>query len=245
MIEGIQLKRVSFSYNKKQQILAQISLNINRGEFLGITGINGSGKSTFTYLLNGLIPHAIYGYLSGQVAIDGEDTRRKNVSYFARKVGMVFQNPDFSLFNLTVGEEIAFGLKNLKLNNINKRIKRALSQVDLPNFDKRDPQTLSLGEKQRVNLACVLALETKYIVLDEPTAQLDYKSAFSLYQLLKKLNRQGKTIIVVEHDTDFLAKFSQKTLILDKGKIAQFDKTFKVLSNKNMLNKLGIKVPHD
>lgn len=244
MSTGITLQNVSFAYDKNQLVLKNISLGIKSGVFIGITGINGSGKSTFSYLLNGIIPHILKGRLNGDILIDGVSTKTQNVSFFAKKVGMVFQNPDFSLFNLTVREEIEFGLKNLHFSNQEKRVKNALSAVRMMNFIERDPQTLSLGEKEKVVLASVLALDTNYIVFDEPTAQLDYKSSLELYKILSLLNKKGKTIIVIEHDTDFLWQFAHEIVILDKGKIAARGPTKKVLTNKTTLNVLGIKIPN-
>jgi energy-coupling factor transporter ATP-binding protein EcfA2 len=210
MESGISIEDVSFQYPNTSVALRHIDLSIQKGTFFGITGVNGSGKSTITYLFNSLIPHSIPGTFTGHVRIDGVETRSKSVSYFSRTVGMVFQNPDFSLFNLTVAEEISFGITNLK-GIVNKKvIEKALGLVGLDKFANRDPQTLSFGEKQKVCLASVLALDVSYIVLDEPTSMLDYKSSCQLYELLKSLNNQGKTIIVVEHDTDFLWNFTSE-----------------------------------
>lgn len=156
---------------------------------------------------------------------------------------MVFQNPDFSLFNLTVSEEIAFGLKNLNSRVDQKQITDALGLVNLKGYETRDPQALSFGEKQKVCLASVLALDVSYIVLDEPTSMLDWKSSSELYGLLKTLNRQGKTIIVVEHDTDFLWDAASDVMILDNASIKASGAARKVLSDKKLLASLGIKQP--
>jgi len=243
MKDGIIIQNVSFAYERNHPVLKNISFEIKPGIFLGITGVNGSGKSTFSYLLNGLIPHLIKGKLTGDVSINGISTKSERVAFFAKKVGMVFQNPDFSIFNLTVREEIEFGLKNLKLDNRQARVKKALKAVNMTDYIDRDPQTLSLGEKEKVSLASILALDTDYLVLDEPTAQLDYKSSLELYKILSVLNKQGKTIITIEHDTDFLGEFATQVMILDKGKIEAAGPTRKVLNDKNMLSKLGIKIP--
>jgi len=176
--------------------------------------------------------------------VEGVSTTQKNVSYFAQKVGMVFQNPDLSLFNLTVSEEIEFGLKNFDMSNIEERKKEALVQVGLSGFENRDPQTLSFGEKQKICLACVLALDTEYLVLDEPTAMLDYKNSLELYKLLEKLNKRGKTIITIDHDTDFLWRYCDRTLILDKGEVKLLGTTQKILKEEKVLKTLGIKVPN-
>lgn len=244
MESGIILKDVSFAYQKESQTLADISWQIKKGSFWGITGINGAGKSTLVYLLNGLIPYYFKGNLKGEVSVDGVSTGEKDVAFFAKKVGLVFQNPDFSLFNLSVEEEILFGLRNLNLPGKEERVKKALQLAGLAGFAQRDPQSLSLGEKQKVCLAAVLAMETDYLVLDEPTAQLDFRSAMELYRLLVKLNKNGKTIITVEHDTDFLWQFTRETLILHKGKIKEKGLTKKILSLIPLLKKLGIKTPN-
>jgi len=205
--------------------------------------MNGSGKTTFTYLLNGLIPHQIEGRFSGNVIIDSINTRDKSVSYFSRKVGLVFQNPDFMIFNLTVYEEIAFGLSNFGFSEIDKRVKKALALVGLEGYKDRDPQTLSLGQKQKLCLAVVLALETEYLILDEPTAMLDYVSAVHLYQLLSSLHHQGKTIIIVEHDTDFLLTYTSQILIFKEGSLIMDGKTEKVFSQPSKLQQMRIKIP--
>ena len=118
-----------------------------------------------------------------------------------------------------------------------------LETVGLPNYTRRDPQTLSLGEKQKVCLAAVLAQETDYIVLDEPTSMLDYKSSLELYRILQSLNQRGETIATVEHDTDFLWTFAKEVIIFDKGKVASSGETKTNLSDRDLLNRLGIKVP--
>jgi len=242
-MSGIQFKDVSFHYPEKLSGLSSLDFIIKQGVFFGITGVNGSGKSTLTYLMNGLVPHSMRGVLKGTVTVDGVATRTKSVGYFSKIVGMVFQNPDFSLFNLTVAEEIGFGLQNLEGKIDQQKVHQALEQVGLAEFAQRDPQTLSFGEKQKVCLASVLALDVKYIVLDEPTAMLDYKSSVDLYELLKKLNSKGKTIITIEHDTDFLWDYTQEAMILDQGKILSVGKTRKVLADRKLLQSLGIKQP--
>lgn len=244
MVNGISLENVTVNYSNKVKQLDTINLIIKSGTFLGITGINGSGKTTLIQLLNGLIPHEIPANLTGSVVVDGVNTKTKSVSFFARKIGMLFQNPDFMLFNLTVAEEISFGLTNLKLTDQPGRIKKALSDVGLKGFENRDPQTLSFGQKQKLALACVLAVDTPYIVLDEPVAMLDYQGALTLYQTLRDLHENmGKTIIVVEHDTDFLSAFACEVLVIDKGKIYLHGLTNKVFSEKEKLRKIGIKIP--
>ena len=241
--KGIRLNRVSFSYQKGVKVLTDISLEITPGNFVAITGSNGSGKSTLCYLLNGIIPNFIPGHLKGEVFFNGKNTADLNPGDLVSKIGFVFQNPDFSLFNLTVEDEIKFGLNNLKINNSQDRIKSALDLVRMSGFEKRDPHTLSFGEKQKINLACALALGVDYLILDEPTAVLDYKSSLQVYNILDKLNRQGKTIIAVEHDTSLIWQFAKQVIILDNGRLLRSGKTKEILSDFNLLNKLGLKKP--
>ncbi|MCL4338985.1 energy-coupling factor ABC transporter ATP-binding protein [Patescibacteria group bacterium] len=241
---GIILKNVSFAYGGSEKVLKDISFSILPGTFLGIAGSNGSGKSTLTYLLNGLIPHFIEGKLEGEVMIDGIATSQKNVAYFSRKVGMVFQNPDFSTFNLTVREEIQFGLRNYHIDEGKEKIDRILQQVGLEGYADRDPQSLSFGQKQKVSLAAVIALDPAYIVLDEPSAMLDYRSSCELYSILRNLNKKGNTIIVVEHDTDFLYQFAEEVKVLNEGSVVLEGKTRDVFRKVRILNKLGIKIPN-
>lgn len=241
---GIVIDDVSFGYNRLDNQLKNIKTIIPKGSFCGITGTNGSGKTTFSYLLNGLIPHQVVGNFSGNVFVDGINTREKPVTYFSKKVGMVFQNPDFMIFNLTVKEEIAFGLMNFGIKNIDEKVSISLETVGLKGFENRDPHSLSFGQKQKLCLATVLAMDSDYIVLDEPSAMLDYKSSVNLYEILKRLNKKGKTIIIIEHDTDFLFSFANQIIIFDKGSIVMSDTVNKVFKQKKLLKNLGIKIPN-
>lgn len=239
----IDISGVTFSYANGPAVLKDLSLSIRQGTFMGVTGRNGSGKTTFLYLLNGLIPQMISGNFQGEVRVAGVSTKEKNVAYFSHKVGLLFQNPDFSLFNLTVEEEVSFGLENLGYTDIKNRVQKALESVGLSDFISRDPHSLSYGQKQKVNLACVLAMDPAVVVMDEPSAMLDYESASSLYGTLRLLHSEGKTIIVVEHDTDFLARFAQEVIILGDGGVVLHTKTKKAFSDERLLDKYGVKTP--
>jgi len=235
---------VDFSYPDSNHALRSINIDIEETGFIGITGINGSGKTTFIYLLNGLIPHSIEGKLTGDVIINGVSTKQASIGSLSRHAGFVFQNPDYALFNLTVEEEMLFGINNFKLPNAEVRIKKYLDLVGMSEYRTHDPKSLSFGQKQKINLACVLALETPIIVLDEPSAMLDYNSSVELYEILKTLNKQGTTVIVVEHDTDFLLTFTKNVIILDSGTVVTQGKTAQVFRDCHLLKKIGIKQPH-
>jgi len=212
--------KLTLTYPGKPPTLKNINWRLKPGEWLGITGSNGSGKTSLLYCLAGLIPKHIPAKITGSTLIN-------------QSMGIVFQNPDFSLFNLTVKEEVGFGATG--------NIDQALKTVGLWHLRDTDPQTLSYGEKQKICLAGVLAKNPDIILLDEPTSMLDYQSALNLYRILAALNRRGKTIVTVEHDTDFLFEFTQKTLILNQGKQVAFGPSRTVLKRANLLKRLGLK----
>lgn len=238
---SIIFESVSFQYGSDDKILDSVHLEINKNDFTAILGKNGSGKTSLTYCINGLIPHAIPGKLTGNVYIDGENTKNISIGEISKNVGSVFQDPNLVIFNLTVEEEVAFGVYNLKLDDPKKRIKEALKMVGLDGFENRDPQSLSGGQKQLLCIACVLAMGTDYIVLDEPISNLDYSNSRLVYKILNSLHKQGKTIIVVEHDTDMVWEYATKTIIVDKHKIIKNGPTKQILKDSQTLINLGIR----
>ena len=238
---SILIDSVSFHYDSKDKILDSINFEIKENDFVAILGKNGSGKTSLTYCINGLIPHAIPGKLSGDIYIDGKNTKKITIGEISKKTGTVFQDPDLVIFNLTVYEEVSFGVYNLKLDYPEERVTNALKSVGLKGFEKRDPQSLSGGQKQLLCIACVLAMGTDYIILDEPISNLDYLNANLVYQILRSIHQQGKTIIVVEHDTDMVWKNSTKTIILDNHKIIKSGPTKQILKNNQELISLGIR----
>jgi len=239
---AVEISGLKFSYPGRE-VLKGIDLQIGDGEFLGITGPTGSGKTTLIYCLNGLIPHSIGGKFSGSVSVFGMDTKKHRVSELARKVGFVFQDPDWQIFNLSIKDEIAFGLKNLKMDNIDARIEKAIKFAGLEGYEEEMPHRLSHGQKQKLSIACVLAMEPEMIVLDEPTSQLDYRSKISIYDMLRRLNREGKTIVVVEHDTDLLWDYAGKAFLIDGGMGIAHGPAKKVLSRRKLLEEIGVKSP--
>jgi energy-coupling factor transport system ATP-binding protein len=239
---GIKVRDLRFSYPERE-VLKGISFDVEDGDFLGITGPTGCGKTTLAYTLNGLIPHAIKGRFSGCVEVFGLDTRRHRIAEMARKIGFVFQDPDWQIFSLSVKDEVEFGLRNLGMGNREERIRRALSEMGLSGYAESLPHKLSHGQKQKLCIASVLAMEPDVIVLDEPTSQLDHRSTMGVYSLLKELNRKGKTIIVIEHNTDLLSKHANKVLVMDDGKIALSGKAKDVFRKRSLLSRLGIKIP--
>jgi len=239
---GIKVENVSFSYPNRK-VLKNINFMIEDGEFVGLVGSTGCGKTTLVYCLNGLIPNSIRGKFSGDVIVEGLSTKKNKVSDIAKKVGLVFQDPDWQIFNLTVKDEVAFSLKNLKMDKIEKRIQNALKIVGLKGYENEDPNKLSHGQKQKLCIASVIAAEPKTIILDEPTSQLDYKNTEIIHEILKKLNKMGTTVLIIEHDTDWIAEYSDRVLIMNDGRIVDSGSPNKIFSKIKFLKKLGIKVP--
>lgn len=233
---------LSFSYPGRP-VLHGIDLRVGSGDFLGITGSTGSGKSTLAYCLNGLIPHSIRGKFSGKVSVCGLDTAKHKVPELARKVGLVFQDPDWQIFSLSVMDEVTFGLRNLGMGGAEKRARKALRMVGLEGLEEIEPHKLSQGQKQKLCIASVIAMDPDVIVLDEPTSSLDHGSTMNVFRILERLNGEGKTVIVIEHDTDLLAKFAGRVLLLDRGRVVMEGKAGKVLSERKLLKRLGVKVP--
>jgi len=238
----IKAEKLNFSYPGKQ-VLKDVSFSIKHGDFVGITGSTGSGKTTLAYCFNGLIPHAVRGKFSGSLQIDGMDTSRHGIAELAKKVGLVFQDPEWQIFSLSVRDEVAFGLRNLRMDGIEKRTGDALKMVGLEGHEETLPYNLSHGQKQKLCIASVLAMEPDVVVLDEPTSQLDHRSTMNVYGILRRLNREGKTIIVIEHNTDLIAEYANRVILIDDGKIVGNGEPKKVLSDRRLLDSLGIRVP--
>ncbi len=220
----IKIENVSFKYEGSERpALLGINLQINRGDFLLITGLSGSGKSTLLRLLNGLIPHFYRGEMKGRVLVDGIDTKEASVAQLARKVGLVFQNPDNQIVTLRADREIAFGLENLGLSReeMKERIDWVLEKLGIEHLRKKSTYELSGGEKQLVAIASVLAMKPFVIVLDEPTSELDPFSSARISKVLGNLNREGITIVVAEHRLDLFSHRANRMIVISNGQIVR------------------------
>ena len=236
----IEIKGLSFSYDSKP-FINNLNLKIDDGEMVGIIGNTGCGKSTLVQLIAGLIKSD-----SGQIFIDGDDITNKKFDkkILRRKLGIVFQFPEMQLFEQTVEKDIFFGLKQYKLNYDEKykRAKEALELLGL-DFDKikdKSPLALSGGEKRKVAVAGILVCKPKYLIFDEPIAGLDYNSRESFMKLLSSLKQSGTTILIISHNTDYLAEYANRILVMDNGQIILNDKTNKVFNQNELLNRLNI-----
>jgi energy-coupling factor transport system ATP-binding protein len=203
-------------------VLKEINLRVRRGEFLGVMGPTGAGKTTFCLALNGIVPHFYGGDFYGAVTVAGLDTVRHATYELAQHVGMVFQDPEIQLTAPTAAGEIAFALENVKLPvaEIRRRIPEALHAVRLEGLEQRHPHQLSGGQKQRLAIASALALRPEVLVLDEPTSQLDPVGADEVFAVVRELNRtQGITIILVSHASEEVAEYADRVLLLAGGQL--------------------------
>jgi energy-coupling factor transport system ATP-binding protein len=195
----IQIKELKFKYiGRKAEALAGIDLHIEKGETVLLLGPSGSGKSTLALCLNGLIPQVIGGRMAGQVRVAGLDTREAPVSDLAQQVGILFQDPEAQFVTMTVEDEIAFGLENLRVppEEMEGRIQDALDEVGIAHYRRQRVDALSGGEKQRLALAALLAMRPQVLVFDEPTANLDPVGTRQVFETIAQLKRTGRHISV-------------------------------------------------
>jgi energy-coupling factor transport system ATP-binding protein len=236
----ISLEKVSFTYRSGRQALDMVDLNIQGGDFVAIMGENGAGKTTLAKHLNGLLKPT-----TGRVLVDGEDTRKVSVAHLSRKVGLVFQNPDHLLFSETVRDEVGFALKNFgfPLEVVEKQVGRTLEALDLTEYADTSPFLLSGGERKRVALASILAWEPDYLVLDEPTIGQDYQQKERLRNFILQLYSQGKAVVMITHDVEFVAESNPKVMLLSNGRIVAQGDADKILSRDELVEKASLVKP--
>ncbi|HEY9062247.1 MAG TPA: ATP-binding cassette domain-containing protein [Pseudobacteroides sp.] len=243
----INIKGLSFLYNDtKEPALNNINIDISEGEFVGIAGPTGAGKSTLTLCLNGVIPHFLHGDFYGEVKVDGKDTVEKDCAQIAYSVGSVFQDPEAQIVSTCVEDEIAFGLENLNIPRIEiaSRIKESLEMTGISDLRNYSTSQLSGGQKQRVAIASAIALRPKILVLDEPTSELDPKGSLDIFNTLKKLNMEYNiTIVVVEQKIQLLSEYCSRIVIMEKGNILLDGPTRSVLADQETLQRIGVSSP--
>lgn len=244
----LEVKDLSFTYGEKtafeKKAVKNVSLSIEKGEFIGIIGHTGSGKSTFIQMLNGLIRPT-----SGEVLLDGKDiwSEPKKIKNVRFRVGMVFQYPEYQLFEETVEKDIAYGPHNMKLSDeeIAKRVEDAGRFVGLrPELMKKSPFELSGGEKRRAAIAGVIAMDPDILILDEPTAGLDPKGRdVLLTQIATYHKAKGNTVLLVSHSMEDISKIADRILVMNKGSMYAFDTPKNIFSKGEEIEKIGLRIP--
>lgn len=229
------VEHLSFKYlQSTSPALRDVTCEIQPATITAVVGANGAGKSTFCYALAGFIPHFFKGTLDGTVHVNGADTRTRTLSDLVTQVGMVFQNPfnQISGSKLTVSEEIAFGLENLGIprTEMETRIHRALELFGLEKAAHQSPFALSGGQQQRLALASIFVMEPPIMVLDEPTAQLDPAGTRDVMETIQTLAAQGRTIVLVEHKIEWVARLASRVIVLDHGALVADGEPRAVLS---------------
>lgn len=247
-MSGIKVENLSCTYSPKtpfeRHAVKNVSFEIKKGDFVGLIGHTGSGKSTLVQMLNGLIKPT-----SGEVYIDGVNLweNPKEIRKFRFQVGLVFQYPEYQLFEETVYKDIAFGPSNMGLNEqeIKERVLRSAKFVGL-NYEllNKSPFDLSGGEKRRAAIAGVIAMDPQVLILDEPTAGLDPVGRNVLLSQISQYQKaRNNTVILVSHSMEDVARVTNKVMVMNKGELVMFDDTKKVFSNATELAQMGLRVP--
>lgn len=228
---------LTFSYPDGRQALAGVTMHVDAGEKVALVGPNGAGKSTLMLHFNGILKGG-----SGRIRVAGMDVVKENLGVIRARVGLVFQNPDDQLFSTTVFDDVAFGPLHMgyAAAEVRRRVQAALELVGIADFAPRMPHHLSVGERKRVALATVLAMDPSILVLDEPTAGLDPRGRRSLIHLLRGLEA---TMLVSTHDMALVAELFPRTIVLDRGRVVADGPTAGIMADPAFLEAHGLEAP--
>lgn len=236
---------VSYRYPKAEaNTLINVNLSVQKGEFLVVMGPTGAGKTTLALCLNGLIPQLLEGKLTGNISVAGMDLRKYRVQTISKHVGLVLQDPETQIFAMTVEEDVAFGPRNHGVHaaEIQARVKKTLSLVRLNGYETRNTSELSGGEKQRLVIAGVLAMEPTVLVLDEPASELDPAGRAEIYATIDNLrSEQDLTVIVIDHGNEEIIQRADQVLVVNQGELAWQGLPEELFRNIPLLHRFGIK----
>lgn len=240
-MKALTIKNLNFSYTEKIKTIDDISLEVERGSYISFLGHNGSGKSTLAKLIVGLLTPS-----SGEITISGVQLNKENIVAIRNKVAIVFQNPDNQFIGATVEDDIAFSLENRNVprDEMLKLVPIYADKVGVLHLLKKEPGYLSGGQKQRVAIADALIINPDILVLDEATSMLDPKGKKDVYNLVAEMRKENPnlTIISITHDVEE-ANYSDKIVLLDKGKIVAYDSPEKLFSNNELVNQYNLEIP--
>lgn len=236
----LSVKNLSYSYNEDKKALKGISLDIHRGERIAVIGSNGAGKSTFFLNLNGVLTPE-----DGEIFFEGKSIDKKNLIELRKNVGIVFQNADNQIIASTVLAEVSFGPMNMKLprDEVIARCEEAMEYMNITHLKDRPPHYLSGGEKKCVSIADIIAMKPKVIIFDEPTEGLDPINAKMLEDVLDRLNKEGKTILLSTHDVDFAYRWADRAVVFSDGEIIADDTPVNVFKNDDAVKRARLRRP--
>ena len=236
----LQVKDLHFRYNDEKETLKGINLDIYEGEKIAVLGSNGAGKSTFFLNINGVLKST-----SGQICYRGKAIDKKSLNELRKNVGIVFQDADNQIIASTVEAEVSFGPMNLKLprQEVIERVDKALAYMNISDFKKRAPHYLSGGEKKRVSIADIIAMESEVIIFDEPTAALDPLNAAMLEEVLGKMSEEGRTMLISTHDVDFAYRWADRIIVFSNGQIIADDTPYHIFCQDDILEQASLKHP--
>lgn len=236
----LEVEDLHFTYNDEKKALNGVNLAIYEGERIAVLGSNGAGKSTFFLNMNGVLKPE-----KGQIFYRGEKITKKKLNDLRKNVGIVFQDADNQIIASTVMAEVSFGPMNLKLprEEVVRRVDKALEYMNISDFKDRPPHYLSGGEKKRVSIADIIAMESEIIIFDEPTAALDPQNAAMLEEVLYKMGQEGRTLLISTHDVDFAYRWAERVIVFSEGKIIADDTPLNVFKQEEILQKANLKHP--
>lgn len=238
----IEVRNITYLYPDGTKALNNINFEVKKGDMVSLLGNNGAGKSTLFLHFNGIFEPS-----SGEIIVDTKKLKydKKSLLDVRQKIGIVFQNPDDQLFAPTVEEDVAFGPLNIGLpqEEVKKRVTNALKRVGMEGYEKKPPHHLSGGQKKRVAIAGILAMNPEIMVLDEPTSGLDPKGASKILKLLYELNKEGMTVIISTHDVDLVPLYSSKVHIIKEGEIIKEGTPQEVFNDVETIRKADLRLP--
>jgi len=236
----LKVKINGFGYSKDKIILRNIEMEIKDRSLVAIIGRNGSGKTTLLKIMDGLLKD-----FDGSVLLDGQEIKTLTPRQIYSKMGLLFQDPDEQLFANTVFDDVAFGPYNMGYDDeeVERRVKKALSMVGLEGFEQKIISSLSFGQKRRLCIACLLSMGHEILLLDEPTAGIDPEGQKEIVQLMKKLNTEGITLVIATHDVDLIPLFIKEIYLLHEGEVVKHGTPEDVFSSKDV-EEFGLRLPY-
>ncbi|NFE94289.1 energy-coupling factor ABC transporter ATP-binding protein [Clostridium botulinum] len=236
----LKVRNLNYKYNNEKIVLSNINIDIYEGEKVAILGSNGAGKSTFFLNINGVLTPK-----SGDIIYKGKKISKKELNELRKNIGIVFQDADNQIIASTVLAEVSFGPMNLKLpkEEVKERVEEALSYMNLTEFKNRPPHYLSGGEKKRVSIADIIAMQSEIIIFDEPTASLDPLNAIMLEEVLKKLSEEKKTLLISTHDVDFAYRWAERVIVFANGEIIADGTPLQIFKDDKIIKCANLKRP--